>query len=453
MTVPMPRILVFLFALVSLYGAGSVEGAAALKPEQLAFFESRIRPVLAERCYQCHSAEAKELKAGLFLDTRAGIRKGGESGAALIPGDSKSSLLLKAIGYESKDLQMPPKSKLSPQQIADFRKWIEMGAPDPRDGEVLIRTADSVDIGAAKNFWAFEPLKEPVPPQVENKKRVRTAVDRFVLEKLESRKMNPNSEASRMTLIRRAYFGLWGLPPSEEEVKAFVDDESPYAYEQLIDRLLSGQHYGERWARHWLDLARFAESNGYAFDKDRNAAYHYRDFVIKALNNDMPYDEFVQLQIAGDQLKPGQYMGHAATGFIASGPFTSQQTEKERERSRYEQLDDIIATLGTATLGLTLGCARCHDHKYDPVSMGDYYRMIAVFAETGFDDYQLDQNPEKTKREKKLFETAHKKYVQDREAYEKNQLQVSLASWLANRPRDVVRPKLSPWHTDRKSVV
>ena len=197
---------------------------------------------------------------------------------------------------------------------------------------------------------------------------VRNEVDRFILARLEAKGLKPNDAASRRTLIRRVYFDLWGLPPTPADVEAFVNDSSPDAYEHLIDRLLDGQHYGERWARHWLDLARFAESNGYAFDKDRPAAYHYRDFVIKALNEDMPYDRFVRLQIAGDQIEPKDYMAQAATGFLAAGPFTSQQTQKERERSRYEQLDDVVGTIGTSMLGLTIGCARCHDHKFDPLA-------------------------------------------------------------------------------------
>ena len=228
-------------------------------------------------------------------------------------------------------------------------------------------------------------------------------------------------------------------------MEAFVNDADPKAYENLVDRLLEAEHYGERWARHWLDLARFAESNGYAFDKDRPAAYHYRDFVIKALNQDMPYNEFIRLQIAGDLLKGNDYMGQSATGFLASGTFTSQQTQKERERSRYEQLDDLISTMGTATLGLTLGCARCHEHKFDPVPSHDYYRLISSFAETGFQDFQFDRQPEKYKREKAEFDTQHKPFIDARLAYEKESLPQKLAEWLVNRPTEIVQPKLSDW--------
>ena len=373
---------------------------ATLKPEAVQFFEKKIRPVLVDRCYQCHSATAqqkKTLKGGLLLDSRQSIRKGGESGPAIVPGNVKESLLIAAIRHES--LEMPPKSKLPDNVIADFVKWVEMGAPDPRDGKAIANES-KIDIAAARKFWSFQPLKESTRPDVRNKGWVRNPIDQFILAKLEPLGVLPNEAASRRILIRRIYFDLWGLPPEPAEVEAFVNDSTPEAYGNLIDRLLSSDHYGERWARHWLDLARFAESNGYAFDLDRPNAYHYRDFVIKALNKGMPYDRFIRLQIAGDLLEPKSYMGQAATGFIASGPFTSQQTQKERERSRYEQLDDLIATVGTATLGLTFGCARCHDHKFDPIAQRDYYRMIAAFAETGFQDFPHDRQPEKYRKEK-----------------------------------------------------
>ncbi|MEX0818538.1 MAG: DUF1549 and DUF1553 domain-containing protein, partial [Pirellulaceae bacterium] len=252
--------------------------------------------------------------------------------------------------------------------------------------------------------------------------------------------------AERVTLIRRLYFDIWGLPPERAEVEAFVNDESADAYEQLVDKLLDGQHYGERWARHWLDLARFAESNGYAFDKDRDAAYHYRDFVIKALNEDLPYDEFVRLQIAGDLIAPQDYMAQAATGFLAAGPFTSQQTEKERERSRYEQLDDVVGTLGTSMLGLTVGCARCHDHKFDPIGHHDYYRLVSNFAETGFQDYDWDPDPARTKKALDAFNAEHKPFLDARTAYEQDKLPERFAAWESSKSEAPAAEKLSTWH-------
>ncbi len=418
-----------------------------LTPQKLQFFESKIRPVLIKTCYKCHAASSNKIKGKLQLDTRAGLLKGGESGPALIPGHPEKSLLIKAIRHDSPMLEMPPKSKLSPSQIADFEAWIKMGAPDPRDGRAKEIIEKKIDYDKGRQFWSFQPLKNYIPPKVKNTTWVKSPVDNFILARLEKEQIAPNQTAPRITLIRRAYFALWGLPPTPQQVADFLNDQSPDAYTELIDRLLAGQHYGERWARHWLDLARFAESNGYAFDKDRNAAYHYRDFVIKALNQDMPYNQFIRLQIAGDQINPDDYMAHAATGFIAAGPFTSQQTQKERERSRYEQLDDVIHTLGTATLGLTIGCARCHDHKFDPISANDYYRMIANFAQTGFDDYKYNSNPKEHQAALAAYNAAHKPLVALRTAYEKEKLPATLAIWIKNRPKDVVRPKLSPWQT------
>lgn len=416
--------------------------------EGLQFFESKIRPVLVNECYECHSVEAsknEKLEGELLLDSKAAMLKGGDTGPSIIPGDAKSSLLMAAIRHES--FEMPPKNKLSKQVISDFEKWIQMGAPDPRNGKVLETQKKEIDIAKAREFWSFKPLNQAAPPITKNKTWGKTAVDQFILSKQEEQGITPNERASRQILIRRIYFDLWGLPPEPKEIEKFVNDQSPDAYENLIDHLLAGQHYGERWARHWLDVSRFAESNGYAFDKDRPAAYHFRDFVIKALNEDMPYDQFIRLQIAGDQLGPTDYMSQAATGFLAAGPFTSQQTQKERERSRYEQLDDVIHTIGTATLGLTLGCARCHDHKFDPVSSRDYYRMIAAFAETGFQDYQHDRNPEKYKKEKAAFDITHKPFIDARLKYEKETLPSKLTVWLEKRPTESIQPKLSNWHS------
>ena len=442
------RLPLFVFATCFLAMCGrstAADPAAKLKPADLQFFENKIRPVLVAQCYKCHSAKAqqnKKLEGKLLLDTREGIRKGGESGPSVVPGNVKESLLIEAIRYES--VEMPPKSKLPANVIADFVKWVEMGAPDPRDGRALT-TEKNIDFVAARKFWSFQPLHDVAFPSVQNKKWGRTPLDQFVLAKLESAEIVPNDVASKRTLIRRIFFDLWGLPPEPADVEAFVADSSPDAYTKLIDRLLESDHYGERWARHWLDLARFAESNGYAFDKDRANAYHYRDFVIKALNEGMPYDRFIRLQIAGDQMDSANYMAQAATGFLASGPFTSQQTQKERERSRYEQLDDLIATVGTATLGLTVGCARCHDHKYDPITQRDYSRMTAAFAEVGFQDFPHDRQPEVFRKAKAEFDAAHKPLTDARVAYEGEPLAAKFAEWSRNRPAEAIQPKLGPW--------
>jgi len=303
-----------------------------------------------------------------------------------------------------------------------------------------------IDIEKGRQFWSFQPLRVVKPPNVKNESWMRTKIDRFILAPLEKRELSPNPEASRRTLFRRAMFGLWGLPPKPGEIEAYLSDDSPETYENLIDRLLANPHYGERWARHWLDLARFAESNGYAFDQDRGDAYHYRDFVIRALNEDMPYDRFVKLQIAGDQMEPANSMAQAATGFLAAGPFTSQQTQKERERSRYEQLDDIVHTLGTTMLGLTIGCARCHDHKYDPVPIKDYYRLVSCFAETGFQNHAHDPDPQKTKAAKENFDAAHKPFVDARSKFEEKVLPTRLNEWIAKQAKPESPETLSPWH-------
>ena len=436
----------FLTLLIS--SATVAQEPAARQPTaaELNFFETKIRPVLAQHCYKCHGAEALKkgkLQGELQLDTRSGIRRGGETGPAVVPGDVKASKLLAAIRHEA--LKMPPDSKLPANVIADFVKWVETGAADPRDGKAADLAQQEIDIEAGRKFWSFQPLQEVALPKVKQQDWLRTDIDRFILAKLEGQGISPNAQASRMTLIRRAYFDLWGLPPEPGEVTAFITDQSPQAYERMIDRLLSNPHYGERWARHWLDLARFAESNGYAFDKDRPAAYHYRDFVIKAFNQDMSYDRFVQLQIAGDQLDPGGYMAQAATGFLAAGPFTSQQTQKERERSRYEQLDDVVGTIGTSLLGLTIGCARCHDHKFDPLPTRDYYRFTACFAETGFQDFDHDADPVGTKAAKEKFDQAHKPLVEARTSYEKEQLPARLEAWLSSKAAAPQPEKLGVW--------
>ncbi len=421
--------------------------AADADPQGIAFFESKIRPVLVEHCYQCHSAKAvaaKSLKGGLLLDTKAGVLAGGESGAVIVPGKPEESLLISALRHES--FEMPPKSKLEDKVIADFVKWVEIGAPDPRSGDApTIKPAD-IDVAAGKRFWSFQPLQQTLPPQVANTQWVRNDVDRYILKKLEETGIAPNEAIGRIKLIRRLYFDVWGLPPEQSAVEAFAADTSPDAYERLVDRLLEGDHYGERWARHWLDLARFAESNGYAFDRDRNNAWHFRDFVIKALNADMPYDEFVRLQLAGDLIDPQDYMAQAATGFLAAGPFTSQQTQKERERSRYEQLDDIVHTLGTSMLGLTIGCARCHDHKFDPIGDHDYYRLVANFAETGFQDYNWDPDPAGTKKALDAFNAEHRPFTAARAAYEKEMLPARFAEWEASKSDAPAAEKLGHWY-------
>ena len=422
-------------------------GAQPADAKGLALFESKIRPVLVKECYSCHSADAaknKKLRGGLQLDTREGIRKGGDTGPAVVPGDPKKSLLLAAIRHDDKAKveRMPPRGKLSDEVIADFAKWIELGAPDPRDGSVLPGKR-LIDIAEGKKFWSFRPLAIGAPPEVKNAAWVRNPIDRFVLASLEAKNLGPSKPLSREKLIRRVTFDLTGLPPTPEEVDAFIADKSPDAYEKLLARLLASERYGERWGRHWLDVARFAESGGYEFDGDRAGAYHYRDFVIQALNRDMPFDEFVRLQIAGDELKPGDFFATSATGFLVAGPYPGQTTAKTLEPIRYDHLDDMIATTGTAFLGMTLGCARCHEHKYDPIPQQDYYRLIATLARTDSVTRQMDADPEPYRKAKAAFDATHAPLAAALAKFEKDELPGRFEKWLA---AEKAKPA-APWLT------
>ena len=373
-------------------GTDSIRSAAGerqdpVKAKGIEFFENKIRPVLSKYCYECHSAQSTKVRGGLLLDSKEGMLKGGDSGPALVPGKAKDSLFIKALRHEG-DLQMPPRSKkLDDDVIADFVRWIDMGAPDPRKGKLI--AAKTIDIDKGRKFWSFQPLAQATPPTVKNQPWVRTDVDRFILAKLEANGLTPNQPTSRERLLRRAYFDLLGLPPTPAEIEAFLSDAAPIAYEKLIDQLLESKHFGERWGRHWLDVVRFGESGGYEYDKDRPHAYHYRDFVIKAFNQDIPFDQFVRWQIAGDHLEPKDAQAVAATGFLVAGPFNGDMTSKTQAQIRYNHLDDMISTLSSSLLGLTVGCARCHAHKHDPIPQEDYYRLIACLSRTDSDNVKL----------------------------------------------------------------
>jgi hypothetical protein len=307
-----------ILARIALFLATTLPAAAqAADDEGIQFFEQRIRPVLAQHCYSCHSVQArdsKKLQGALFLDSAAGVAAGGESGAALVKGKSSESLLLKALKYDG--LEMPPSGKLPDEVVADFAKWIDLGAPDPRGGETPVKPKREINLDEGKTWWAFQPLKEVKLPDAPMK--MEKPIDGFIRHAQQTHGLKPNHPTSKEKLIRRAYFDLIGLPPTPEQVAAFVGDSSPQAYEKVIDELLARPAYGERWARHWLDAARFAESGGYEFDGFRPGAYHYRDWVIRALNQDMPYDQFVRMQLAGDLLQPDAIEGAAATGFLVA---------------------------------------------------------------------------------------------------------------------------------------
>ena len=447
----MTRLILPLFALAvlaptSAARAGAPAETPATDPAGVEFFEKKIRPVLAEHCYKCHSAEAQKggkLKGELLLDTRAGVLNGGDLGAVIIPGDPDKSLLVKALRHTDAKLKMPPRQKLPDAVVADFAQWVKMGAPDPRVGGPAAAGARKIDLEAGAKFWSFRPLADVTVPDVKaDNGWCRTPADRFVFTKLKEKGLAPNPPAEKRVLIRRAYFGLTGLPPAPEDVEAFEKDQSPDAYEKLIDRLLASPAYGERWARHWLDVARFAESDGFEHDNARPHAYHYRDFVIRALNDDMPYNQFAAWQIAGDELAPDDPQAMAATGFLSAGVFPTQITEKEFEVTRYNELDDMVATAGNAFLGLTVGCARCHDHKFDPIPTQDYYRLTAAFATAIRSDIDIDQStPQEREQAKQLAEARRKVVNEQIAAFERDALGPQFGAFVAKvkQQPDLVR--------------
>jgi hypothetical protein len=349
--------------------------AAELTPGDVEFFEAKIRPILVESCYKCHSAEAGKSKGDLLLDTKAALAKGGATGAAIVPGDPDKSLLIQAVRHTDADLKMPPEEeggKLPPEQVALLEEWVRRGAPDPRTGG----KPHPLDLDAARRHWAFQPVTAPAVPAAKKGEPVRTPVDAFVFAKLAERNVAPGPEADRRTLLRRVTFDLTGLPPTAAEMDAFLADQSPNAYAKVVDRLLASPQYGERWGRFWLDVARYADTKGYlAGNVERRYPFShtYRDYVIRAFNADLPYDRFLQEQLAADRLATGEDKSPlAALGFLTLGRrFLNNQNDI---------IDDRIDVVTRGLMGLTVACARCHDHKFDPVSAKDYYALHGIFA-------------------------------------------------------------------------
>jgi len=341
---------------------------AADPAEAVAFFESRIRPVLVEHCYECHSASAKVPQGNLRLDTAKQLRRGGNSGPAVVPHKPNESLLLAALRYES--LEMPPSGKLPKEVIEDFAAWIAQGAPDPRREEPLADTTQAVT--DPLKHWAFQRPQRMAPPDVRNKAAVRTAVDRFVVARLEAAGLSPSPPAAPRALLRRLSYDLLGLPPSAAELDEFAANPSDAAYESTVDRLLASPRFGERWARYWLDVARYADTSGYLFEQDRNYkhAYMYRDWVIASFNADRPFDQFIIAQITADQLDDPAC--EPAMGFLTLG--------RRFLNNKPDIINDRIDVVTRGLMGLTVACARCHDHKYDPISTADYYALYGVFA-------------------------------------------------------------------------
>jgi hypothetical protein len=367
--------------LLALAGAGDSRAADNPTAAGVEFFESKIRPVLVKHCYHCHSAKAKKLKGGLRLDSRAGLLQGGDSGPALVPSRPERSRLIEAVGYKNVDLQMPPRAKLPDRVIADLTAWVKMDTPWPRENPSHVSAKAKFDLAKRKReHWAWQPVRPQDPPAVRNSDWPRSPVDAFILAKLESKGLVPAAPADRRMLLRRVYFDLIGMPPTAAEVEAFLRDRSAGAWERVVDRLLASPHFGERWGRHWLDLVRYAESRGHELDYTSPNAYQYRDYVLRAVNADVPYSQFVKEQIAGDllprpRLHPVEGFDESlvGTGFWFLGEEVHSPVDIRQDHA--DRLDNQIDVFGKAFLGLTLACARCHDHKFDAISTRDYYAL------------------------------------------------------------------------------
>lgn len=379
----------FWLSLQALAEQPPTEQASSNSAEAIEFFENRIRPVLAEHCYSCHSAEADEngeLQAGLFVDSADGLRSGGDSGAAIMPGDAASSLLLAAMRYDT--YEMPPQGKLDDSILRDFERWIESGAVDPRTESIKTLKAKPINFSTASDHWAYQPLASlPIPnvsPPVPNvappdSAWAATPIDSFIDFQAANSGLSPGPLADRRTLVRRLYFDLLGLPPTPSQITQFMQDDRPDAIERLVDRLMASPRFGERWGRHWLDLARYAESvtlRGLV----QHQAWRYRDYVIQSFNCDLPYDVFLNQQVAGDLLSANTISQsrdqHVATTFLTLG--NNNLEDQDKEKLRMDAVDEQLNVIGSAILAQTIGCARCHDHKFDPIPTSDYYALAGI---------------------------------------------------------------------------
>jgi hypothetical protein len=373
----MKRTATFFLTLLGVISAAIAEEAAPFTDEQLNFFESKIRPVLVGHCYECHAAEAKIVQGGLRLDHREGLIKGGDTGAAIVAHKSDQSLLIKAMKYDG--VEMPPKGKLPAAVIRDFETWIAMGAPDPR------KAADNVprrkiDLNEGRKHWAFQPVNDSKPPNVKDGAWPIDSLDHFVLARLEAADLKPVGDADRYTWLRRVSLDLTGLPPSPNEIDAFIRDNSPRACEAVVDRLLASRAFGERWARHWLDLTGYADMMGTSNNVFAEHAWRYRDYLIEAYHKDKPFDRFVREQIAGDLLPAESPTEKAenitASGFLMVGDV--EIVEPDKAKLEADHIDTQVNKIGMAFLGMTLGCVRCHDHKFDPLELSDYYGIAGM---------------------------------------------------------------------------
>jgi hypothetical protein len=352
-------------------------GAEEPDAKGIEFFEKNIRPILVQHCFECHAD--KDTKGGLRLDSREGWRIGGDTGPAIEPGKPDESLLIQSIRYGG-DYEMPPKGKLPDKVIADFERWVAMGAPDPRAAKSPEQKPTGLDLVGGRKHWSYQPLRVDGLPPVQDATWPHNAIDFFILSRLEEKKLKPAGEASRAVLVRRLYFDLQGIPPSPDEIDAFVNDTSPDAYERLVDRLMGSPQFGQRWGRHWLDVARFAESmtlRGFVFKE----AWRYRDYVIDSFNGDRPYDQFIREQIAGDLLSSNDLVDRqrklTATTYLALG--NTNLEEQDKKQLEMDVVDEQLDVIGKGILAQTITCARCHDHKFDPIPTRDYYALAGIF--------------------------------------------------------------------------
>jgi len=369
--------------------------AAAATADGAALFETSVRPLLSERCAGCHSAKVGKVKGGLDLDTLAGLLQGGDGGAAIVPGHPEQSLLIRAVGYDDETLKMPPKGRLTSRQVADLSAWIAAGAPWPGSSAAPATRPAGIDMPARMQAWTWKPVVSVSPPAVSDHAWPRDDIDQFVLAKLEAAKLRPADPADKRTLIRRLSFDLTGLPPTPAQVRAFVDDPSPDAVSKVVDRLLASPAFGERWGRHWLDVMRYADTAGQEHDDPIPYAWRYRDYVIRAFNDDVPYDQLVREHLAGDLLPAPRVHPTAGTNESILGTAFWFLGEAGRAPTdvRYDQFfrtDNQIDTLGKAFLGLPLGCAQCHDHKFDPIPQSDYYALWGFAESTRRQEALLD---------------------------------------------------------------
>ncbi len=393
----------------------------------MTLFKESVRGLLITHCLDCHGG--KSVKAEFDLSTREALMQSGYVGDS-----ADDSYLMELITHVTEPHMPLQAERLPDASIELIRQWINLGAPYDKP---LIEDSQKSAPGSRvvteddRKFWAFQPLQRVAIPEVDHEAWCRTPIDRFILARQEAAGLLPNPLADPRTLVRRAAFDVLGLPATQADVDALIAADDPNAWPGFVDRLLNSEHYGERWARHWMDVARFAESHGYEQDYDRPHAYHYRDFLIKAFNQDMPFDQFVQWQLAGDELAPENPLALMATGFLGAGAFPTQLTEAEFESARYDELDDMVTTTGVAFLGLSVGCARCHDHKFDPIPSSDYYRMAATFTTAIRSEIDLDLQPERNRRRQLAWDEKLVELQQQLDEFEREHLPSRFAEWIA----------------------